>query len=125
MENNLLRRNEIITTLIAALKPLDCVYAMWQSDSAAFNRTDQWSDIDITIDVEDHMVKDVFKIIDKTLEKLSNIEYTHECELAISPGSHQKIYKLQKTSKFLIIEITAVKHSIDEKIFEKEIHDDV
>lgn len=40
MENTLLKRNEIITTLIAALEPLDYVYDMCQSGSATFNLID-------------------------------------------------------------------------------------
>ncbi len=125
MEIKKLTRQEILNRLIETLKPLDYVYAAWQCGSAAFKRVDEWSDIDIVVDVEDDKLMDTFKILDSSLESLAKIENTYECPQSLSPGAYQKVYKLQGTSKFMVIEICAVKHTSTEKLLSKEIHGDI
>lgn len=125
METKGLGRKEILENIVNALEPLDYVYAMWQCGSEAFNRIDQWSDIDVVVDVEDDKVKEIFKFTDKALQVLSPIEHTFECPQVMSPGAYQKVYKLKNTSEFLVIEICAVKHSSDNKFLQSEIHGDV
>lgn len=125
METNGLERKEILDNLVDALKPLNYVYAMWQCGSAAFERVDQWSDIDVVVDVEDDRVKDIFEFTDKALQVLSPIEYTYECPQIMSPGAYQKVYRLKNTSEFLVVEVCAVKHSSNNKFLHKEIHGDV
>jgi hypothetical protein len=46
---------------------------MWEGGAAAFKRVDQWSDIDLQVDVADDRVADTFAVIEKTLTKLSPI----------------------------------------------------
>jgi len=125
METKGLGREEILRSIVKVLKPLDCVYAMWECGSSAFKRVDQWSDIDVVVDVEDDKVMEIFKFTDKALHALSPIEHSFECPQSMSPGGYQKVYKLQNTSEFLVIEICAVKHSSNTKFLQKEIHGDV
>ena len=44
-----LTRDSIIRTLTAELQPLPSVHAFWEAGAAAFNRIDEWSDIDLYI----------------------------------------------------------------------------
>ncbi|MTI66727.1 MAG: hypothetical protein FH753_09030 [Firmicutes bacterium] len=120
-----LERKEILNTIFNTLQPLEFVYGMWECGSAAFNRLDMWSDIDIVINVEDEKTKEVFKYIDRELEMLAPIEYSLLSSQPLSPGAYQKAYKLKGVSRFLIIEICALKHSSSEKFLEKEIHNEV
>jgi len=46
-------REIIIQTLVDALKPLDYIYAFWEGDAAAFDRIDEWSDIDLYLVVDE------------------------------------------------------------------------
>ena len=46
-------RKEIISAIVSALEPLDYVYALWEGGAVGFNRVDEWSDIDIHIDVDE------------------------------------------------------------------------
>ncbi|WBW99251.1 hypothetical protein [Oceanirhabdus sp. W0125-5] len=122
MKTKWLGREEILKSIVEVLEPLDYVYAMWQCGSAAFKRVDEWSDIDVVVDVEDDKVMEIFKFTDKALESLSPIEHSFECPQSMSPGAYQKVYKLENTSEFLVIEICAVKHSSKMKFLQKEIH---
>lgn len=120
-----LTREEIIKSIVDVLKPLDFVYAMWQCGSAAFGRVDEWSDIDIVVDVEDDKTREIFKYIDAVLESLSGVENYFESSQPMSPGGYQKVYRLKNVSKFLVVEICAVMHSSTNKFLKKEIHGDV
>ena len=51
-----LTRREILAALVRTFEPLPFVYAMWEGGAAAFNRTDEWSDIDVQFDVDDARV---------------------------------------------------------------------
>ena len=46
-------REVIVETLACSLEPLNFVYAFWEGGAAAFNRVDEWSDIDLFIVVDD------------------------------------------------------------------------
>lgn len=115
-------RDEIIKVITDTLEPLNFVNAMWQCGAAAFNRVDKWSDVDIVIDVEDDRVMDVFSYTDQALQGLSPIEYTYGTPHPMSEGAYQKVYRLEGTSEFLVIEICVVRNSAKQKFFGKEIH---
>jgi len=67
----------------------------------------------------------VFPVIDKALDALAPIEISLEYPQSMSPGAYQKVYRLEETSKFMVIEICAVKHSSSEKFLQREIHGEV
>ncbi len=74
-----LTRDSIIRTLTAELQPLPSVHAFWEAGAAAFNRIDEWSDIDLYIVVDDAAaVSETFLIVEKTLTALSPIRLRHE-----------------------------------------------
>lgn len=125
METKRLGRDEILEAIAEALKPLDYVYGMWQCGAAAFNRVDQWSDIDLIVNVEDDRIRDVFPIVDEVLQTLAPIENSIEYPQALSPGGFQKVYKLEGTSKFMVIEVCVLKHSSTEKFLQREIHGEI
>lgn len=120
-----IERKDILKAVSTALEPLDFVYGMWECGSSAFDRIDNWSDVDIVVDVEDDRVKDVFEYADKALGSLSEIEYSYFCKQPMSPGAYQKAYKLKGASEFLVVELCALRHSEPRKFLEKEIHSDV
>lgn len=124
MEIKTVNREDILNNIVDALKPLDYVNAVWQCGSAAFKRVDEWSDIDFVVDVADDKIMDIFPILDESLGNLSKIEDTFEAAQGMSEGAYQKVYKLEGTSKFLVIEVCAVKHSSTDKFLTKEIHGD-
>ena len=117
-----INRKQILEKLIATLKPLDYVHALWEGGAAAFNRVDDWSDIDLQVDVEDDKVEAVFELVEEALQQLSPIQRKLEMPQPAWHGHYQTFYKLEGTSEFLVIDFVVMKHSNPNKFLEKEIH---
>jgi len=115
-------REEIIQTLTKTLKPLDYVHAFYEGGAAAFNRVDEWSDIDAYIVVDDDKVNETFAIVEKTLESLSPIALKYEVPQTPWEGLYQAFYKLENASEYLIIDLAILKLSSPDKLLEPEIH---
>jgi hypothetical protein len=117
-----LERNYILESLKNNIKQIEWVNAMWECGASSFDRIDEWSDIDIIIDVEDDKILEVFNDIDKIVENISPVERSYGCPQSMSSGAYQKVYKLKNQSEFLLIEICAVKNSSNQKFLVEEIH---
>jgi len=74
MDTYTLKREPILKALQQGLEPLDYVLAMWEGGAAAFDRVDEWSDIDIQFVVEDGRADEAFVVIERVLEALSPID---------------------------------------------------
>lgn len=125
MSINIAMREKILKKIQDTVEPLEFVNAMWQCGSAAFKRVDEWSDIDVAIDVSDDKTEEIFTYLDKALSSIADIEYEYGCPQPMSPGAYQKVYKLKGVSEFLCAEICAVRHSATNKFLTREIHNDV
>ncbi|UCC33780.1 MAG: nucleotidyltransferase domain-containing protein, partial [Candidatus Bathyarchaeota archaeon] len=121
-DNDGLTREVIIQTLIDALIPLDYVHTFWEGGAAAFNRIDEWSDIDLYIVVDDENVEAAFLAVEKTLSSLSPIEQKYEIPQLPWPDLFQAFYKLKHASKYLVIDLVIMKLKAREKLLEPEIH---
>jgi predicted nucleotidyltransferase len=115
-------RDDIVRVLVEAIEPLDFVHAMWEGGAIAFDRLDEWSDIDILVDAEDDRATEVFPIARKALETLSPIDLQYEV-LKPTLGEYvQTFYRLRDASRFLLIDLAIFKHSAPDKLLEPEIH---
>jgi hypothetical protein len=117
-----LNRAEIIQALVYALKPLEYVHAFWEGGAAAFNRIDEWSDIDVNIVVEDNKVEEGFAVIEKALKSLSPIKQKREIAHPSESGISQVFYRLQDASEYLLIDLAIFNLSSPEKFLEPETH---
>lgn len=117
-----LTREVIVRALVDALKPLDYVYALWEGGAAAFDRVDDWSDIDLYTVVNDKRVDDTFLAVENTLKSLSPIRQKHVVLEPPLSGLSQAFYRLQDTSPYLIIDLAVFKLSSPDKLLETEIH---
>jgi hypothetical protein len=115
-------RENILSALVGALKPHDEVYALWEAGAAAFNRIDQWSDIDLMVDVQDDYVPKTWEIIDSVLLGLSPIELRYELPQPAWHGHTQVFYRLKNASPFLFVDAVVMKHSNPDKFLEVEQH---
>lgn len=117
-----LTRNLIIQTLIEALEPLDYVYAFYEGGAVAFQRIDEWSDIDLYLVVDDEKVTEAFLAVENALKSLSPIRQKLETPQLPWPGISQIFYRLEDASEYLIIDFAVLKLSAPEKLLEPEIH---
>lgn len=115
-------RETILRTLRDALESLDYVYAMWEAGAAAFKRVDEWSDLDLLIDVGDERVADTLNVIDETLKTIAPIELKYELPQPTWHGHAQNLYRVRGTSDFLMLDIAVIKHSNPNKFLQPEIH---
>lgn len=117
-----LTRREILAALVRTFEPLPFVYAMWEGGAAAWNRTDEWSDIDVQFDVDDAHADQVIPLLEQTLIALSPIELRFPVTQSVFQLHAQVFYRLRDTSPFLLIDAAVIKHSSAAKFLEPEIH---
>ena len=117
-----LTRLRIIQTLVHVLRPLDFVHALYEGGAAAFNRVDEWSDIDLYAVVDDGKMKETFSEIEKALESLSPITQKLEIAKLPWPGVSQVFYRLKAASPYLLIDFAVLENSSPEKFLETQIH---
>lgn len=117
-----LTRDQILTALQNALEPLPYVHAMWQGGAAAFNRVDEWSDIDLQIDVDDERLAEACAVVDATLAAHAPVAFKFELPLPTWHGHYQAFYRFRDASEFLLLDFVAMNHSNPNKFLEPEIH---
>jgi predicted nucleotidyltransferase len=118
----MITRIQVTNALKQALEPLGYVNAMWEAGAASFNRVDEWSDIDLAVDVADDKVEESFTAIEDALNKLTGIELTLVMPSNMWHGFEQKFYRLKNASPFLLVDLSIIKCSNPNKFLEKEIH---
>ncbi len=122
MSQATITHEHIITALRQVLEPRADVLAMWEGGAAAFDRVDEWSDIDLQVDVQDDHVAEIFPLVEATLAALSPIELRYEIPQPAWHGHAQVFYRLRDTSKFLLLDFVVIQHSNANKFLEPEIH---
>ncbi len=117
------RRSDVTDALRRALEPTDYVLAMWEGGAAAFDRVDEWSDIDLQVLCEDGRVDDVFEDVRRTLESLSPIEASFRFPEPTWHGHSQACYKLRDASEYLLLDFVAMQKGNDrDRFLQPEIH---
>jgi hypothetical protein len=119
---NTVSRTEILAALQQALEPLDYSLALWEAGAAAFNRVDQWSDIDLQIVVSDDRVTDAIAYAEQALTALSPIITRFEVPQPTWHGHWQAFYQLRDASEYHLIDFCIMKESSSDKFLQPEIH---
>lgn len=121
-----LSRDTILSAVRGGLEPLGFVHAMWEGGAAAFNRVDQWSDIDLLVlcDNSDETVREVFRRVEECLDTLSPIELTYRVPQPSWHGHAQAFYRLADAGPFLVVDFVVVKEGSNNLFREQEIHGD-
>ena len=118
-------RKSIVQALTADLEPRAFVHAFYEGGAAAFNRVDEWSDLDLYVIVDDAEVSDTFDAVEKVLGGLSRIRIGHEVTWPAASGIHQRFYRLDETNEFLLVDLAVLTVSAPDKFLVREIHGDV
>ena len=121
-QSQLIAREEIIRHLVATFEPLGMVYAMWEGGAAANNRIDEWSDIDLQLDVADDFADAAMQLAETALLELSSIARKYIIPQPSWHGHLQTFFLLANTSPFLLIDLVVIKNSHPNKFIETEIH---
>ena len=103
-------RDEIIEHLTDKLKNDSLVYAFWLEGADAQDRTDEYSDIDIWLDVEDGHESETLNKIEIILSELGKVDFSYEVKHP-HPKIKQGFFHIEGTSEFLIIDVCVQSHS--------------
>lgn len=123
-DKNGLTRGIIVKALVDTLEPLEYVHAFWEAGAAAFNRIDEWSDLDLYLVVDNEKVDETFVTVEESLKSLSSISLKYDVVHPPDSGLFQAFYRLDKASEYLIVDLAVFKMSSPDKFLEPEIHGD-
>lgn len=122
MNGEKLTRKMIIQALVNALEPLNYVHAFWEGGAAAFDRIDEWSDIDLYLVVDNKKVAEAFVVVEKALKSLSLIKQKYEVSHYPQSGLFQAFYRLKDANEYLIIDLAVLTASSPDKFLEPDVH---
>lgn len=105
-----MERNTIVEYLKEKLEPLPYVYAMWLEGADANGTLDEYSDIDIYIDIEDKNEMDAIEAVEKALNELGEVDYKYIMNHN-HPKLRQRIYHMKDASEYLMIDFCWQLHS--------------
>lgn len=92
-------RDRITDVVSNALQPLPHVLAGWESGSVAFDRADEYSDIDLNFLLDDALpVGPLFAVVESALETVSPVAASH----SEPPGRY---FKLKGVGDFLLVDV--------------------
>ncbi len=117
-----LSKTEIIDSLSASLGKADFVKAFWEGGAKAWNRVDEWSDIDAYLLVDEGRVPDTFELVEKVLSKLSPISHKYVIKQNPVPGLSQAFYRLERASEYLVLDLCILTDSSPDRLLEPDIH---
>lgn len=110
MSSILEQRQEILAYLREKLEPHLHIHAFWLEGADARGTVDEFSDLDVWLDVEDGQEEIVLKQIEQCLSELGPLDLTHTV-LHPHPQIRQRFFHLTGTSEFLIIDVCIQSHS--------------
>ncbi len=118
----MITREELINALRSRLEPMDVVNAMWEGGAASFGRVDDWSDLDLQVDVADGRITEVVAAIEEALQQLGVIDLRYELPQPTWHGHWQAFYHLKNSSPYHIIDLVVMENSNPNKFLQPEIH---
>ena len=96
----LLKRTELAGIIVEAAKEMDAVLALWENGSASFNRTDEFSDVDLAAMVKTGHVEPVAAAIRSALSRVAPI--AQEYRQLTYHGNAQFIWQLEGMSRMAL-----------------------
>ena len=115
-------REKIIGQLVAELQKHRKILACFEGGSAAFNRADEWSDIDLQVVVKDDYVEKAVGILEKFLKEHFPIEEKIILPQPTWHGHWQGFYRFKQISPYLLLDILIMKESSKSFFTETEMH---
>jgi hypothetical protein len=107
-----INREKIISLIKDRFINMYQVHAYWLEGADGLNAVDEYSDIDIWLDVEDGYEEYIFKIAEEELSKLGKLDFKFNVDHK-HPKIQQNYYHIEGTSEYLIIDFCIQSHSRD------------
>ncbi len=117
-----IERNDLVATVVKALKPLDYIHAVWEGGAASFDRVDEWSDVDLYVVCDDEGVEDTFAVMKQAISSMSDIALEFRLPEPTWHGHSQVFWRLADASPFLFMDIAVMKKSSKDKFLQYRLH---
>lgn len=115
-------RKDILGAVIPALEALDTVTAVWEGGAAAFDRVDQWSDLDIMIAVKPGTKDAAIEAVDQALSGLGPLSVRYRLPEPAWHGHSQVFYVVEGASPFEFVDTCFMDDDTERKFLEPETH---
>lgn len=115
-------REEITQSLTSEIKSWPFSIACWEGGSAANQRQDTFSDLDLVLSVENGNVKEAFQKFEKNLIQISSIDHTWRVPEPTWHGHSQRFYKLHDGPKHFFLDVVIMEEKAQQRFLEKERH---
>lgn len=119
---HILDRALLLNTVRSALACLPWVDALWEGGSAAFDRDDQWSDLDLQAAVDDAQVAPTFAAVEAALHDVATINLTYVVPEPAWHGHSQRFYRFAEAPPWLLLDFCVMRRSNPNKLIEPELH---
>ena len=117
-----LSRERLTSALVEALEPQPWTDALWEGGSAAFGRLDEWSDLDLCLQVEPGRREDGLAAAREALLGLSPIEVEWRVPEPAWHGHSQCFWRLEAAGEFLVVDFAVLERGSTERFLETERH---
>lgn len=117
-----LSRATLRDALQQALQAEPAVLALWEGGSAAYQRVDAWSDLDLVAIAENDAVERVFDIAHAALTALGPIDLRWRIPEPAWHGQSQTFWKLADTAPGLFVDLAVQTRSTENRLLERERH---
>ena len=114
-----MRREQVVEVLRGALLPLPYVNAAWLGGSDAFGRSDELSDVDLQVDVDDGRVAAAFGAIEAALAAASPIVARLVMPMPTWHGHAQRFYRLRDTAEYTAVDVVVFKRSDPRRYYDQ------
>lgn len=96
-------KDKIIETLRSCLENRDDVHALWVEGSVAQGYSDEYSDIDLWLSVDDDKVFTIFPVIEEALRKIGEIDFRYTVKKEGQLG--QNLYHIAGMNEFHSVDV--------------------
>ncbi|MBU0648304.1 hypothetical protein KJ855_03945 [Patescibacteria group bacterium] len=111
----MIKREQIIDKLKEGFEGDDRVYALWLEGADTNERVDEYSDIDVWLDVEDEYVDEIFVKVREILHGMGELDFDIDMRHPLKPVITQKMFHFKDSSKYLLVDVCIQRHSREVK----------
>lgn len=119
-----LTREDLKRSLAGAFEPLPWCDALWEGGSAAFGREDEYSDLDLSLQVQAGRREQALARADEVLTALSPVELRWRVPEPSWHGHSQCFWRLAAAGDYLLVDLAVIERGSKNRFLERERHGD-
>ncbi|AUD65909.1 hypothetical protein BK011_09510 [Tenericutes bacterium MZ-XQ] len=118
----LYNRKDLVKLIRPWVEHQSKIIAAWEGGSAATNRMDEYSDLDLSLVVSDDQVEHTFDLFEAFLKDHFTIIRKYRVPEPTWHGLSQCFFQISDVTDHLYLDIAVIKESLPDKLMEKDRH---